>query len=66
MTSRSEREVERTFEAWINEMFSTLRGLPFGFQYVDHDDPYLLLVTDGEDEYVIEFSVDAIRQERVS
>lgn len=60
-------DVERVFENWIDEQLDYGSGrLPFGFEHVDHDDPWAFIVTDGEDEYVIEFSVDVIKQPRAA
>jgi len=58
-------EIVRKFEEWIDQQIDYGSGrLPHGFEHVDHDDPWALIVTDGEDEYVIEISVDAIKQPR--
>lgn len=56
--------IRRKFEDWIDTQIDYGSRLPDGFEHVDHDDPWTLIVTDGTDEYVIEFSVDVIKQPR--
>jgi hypothetical protein len=61
------RDIQRKFEDWIDSQIDYGSGrLPHGFEHVDHDDPWAFIVTDGKDEYVIEFSVDVIKQPRVA
>lgn len=58
------RDIRSKFEDWIDEQVDYNGSLPAGFDYVDHDDPWTFLVTDGTDEYVVEVNVDVIKQPR--
>lgn len=59
--TKKDIDVVVAFELWLRKQFAANTTLPKGFKYVDYD-PDLLIVTDGEDEFIIDFDVLVIRQ----
>lgn len=59
---KTDLDVARVFERWLEQKFTPAARLPAGFEYAHYNDPDLTIVTDGFDEFVIEVEVLVIRQ----